>query len=76
MTVQNPLEDARQAYKAWQEAPQGSYVERTMADSIVRDIVPALIHVAERKAQPIGFQGDAEVSAIATETEIDHDDAS
>ena len=49
------LDDARAAYQAWKEAPQGSYVERALADSIVRDIVPALIHAAEKSPVPLGF---------------------
>lgn len=57
------LEDARSAYQAWRESSQGSYVERALADAIVRDIVPALIHVAEQKPMPIGFDQITESSA-------------
>lgn len=49
------LDDARAAYAAWKDTQQGSYVERVLADAIVREIVPALIHVAERGPVPTGF---------------------
>jgi len=51
----NALEDAKAAYKAWREAQPGSYIESILADAIVRDVVPALIHIAERKPQPFGY---------------------
>lgn len=59
------LEDARAAFKAWREAPSGSYVERALADAIVNDIVPALIHVAEASPQPLGFAGPDDVVDVS-----------
>lgn len=52
------IRDAKDAFDAWKESPRGSYVERTLADAIVRDIVPALIHVAEYPPRPLGFNED------------------
>lgn len=49
------INDAKNAFEAWKESPRGSYVERTLADAIVRDIVPALIHTAEYPPKPMGF---------------------
>lgn len=54
------IEDARAAYQAWKETQPGSYVERALADAIVRDIVPALIHAAERKPVPLGFDASVD----------------
>lgn len=51
------LDDARAAYAAWKDTQQGSYVERVLADAIVREILPALIHVASRGPVPTGFHG-------------------
>jgi hypothetical protein len=59
------IDDAQAAYNAWREAQQGSYLERVLADSIVRDIVPALIHAAERKPMPIGYGTDMDLTADA-----------
>lgn len=50
------IDDARSAYSAWKESQAGSYVERVLADAIVRDILPALIHAAERRHIPMGFE--------------------
>lgn len=50
------IDDARSAYSAWKESQAGSYVERVLADAIVRDILPALIHAAEHRPKPIGFE--------------------
>jgi hypothetical protein len=63
------LEDARAAFAAWREAPSGSYVERVLADGIVADIVPALIHAAERRPIPIGFDTGDNVE-LGSDTEI------
>lgn len=65
------IKDARDAFNAWKEAPTGSYVERAMEAAIVRDIVPALIHAAERKPQVIGFEQEAETTSLSTDTEVD-----
>jgi hypothetical protein len=65
------LDDARSAYMAWKETAQGSYLERTLADAIVRDIVPALIAAAERKPLPLGF---TDVTELGNDTEIDTED--
>jgi len=61
------IDDARAAYTAWKESSSGSYVERVLADSIVRDILPALIHVAERGPAPLGF----ETTSVDLETDTD-----
>lgn len=53
--VSDTIRDAKEAFSAWKEAPVGSYVERALADAIVRDIVPALIHTAEFPPKPLGF---------------------
>jgi hypothetical protein len=63
------IDDARAAFAAWREAPSGSYVERVLADGIVNDIVPALIHAAERKPMPIGFDTRDSVD-LDTESEL------
>jgi hypothetical protein len=39
----NVIDDAQSAYDSWREAPPGSYIERALADSIVRDLVPAML---------------------------------
>jgi hypothetical protein len=67
------VDDARTAYQSWKEATQGSYVERVLADAIVRDIVPALIHAAERKHIPLGFEQFEGVD-LETATEVAEDD--
>jgi len=51
------LKDAKEAYEAWQEAANGSYIERTMEHAIARDIVPALIHALETAPKVVGFDG-------------------
>jgi hypothetical protein len=56
------LEDARAAYQAWKEAPVGSYIEKVVADAILRDIVPSLILLVERGPQPFGFSEVVDVS--------------
>ena len=61
------VDDAQAAYNAWKETQQGSYVERILADAIVRDIVPALIHAATRRPLPIGYGTDLD---LATDTEV------
>lgn len=66
------VDDAAAAYSAWKETPSGSYLERTLADSIVRDLVPALIHAASRRPMPIGFGGD--IAELGTDTELAVDD--
>lgn len=53
--MSDTVRDAKEAFQAWKEAPVGSYVERALADAIVRDIVPALIHTAEYPPKPLGF---------------------
>ena len=64
------IEDAQDAYNAWREAQQGSYVARVLADSICRDILPALIVVAQRKPQPLGYSGEL---SLDSDTELDED---
>jgi hypothetical protein len=53
--MSDAIRDAKDAYEAWKESPRGSYLERTIADAIVRDLVPSLIHVAEFPPKPAGF---------------------
>lgn len=74
------VDDARAAFAAWREAPSGSYVERILADGIVADIVPALIHAAERKPQPLGFdlgkvdlESDTEIAPEPEEPEYEEE---
>lgn len=62
------IDDARSAYSAWKESQQGSYVERVLADAIVRDILPALIHAAEHRPKPIGFEQTEDID-LSTDTE-------
>lgn len=57
------VDDAQAAYNAWKETQQGSYVERVLADAIVRDIVPALIHAATRRPLPIGYGTELDLTA-------------
>lgn len=54
-TMSDVLHDAKDAYESWKDAPRGSYLERTMADAIVRDLVPSLIHLVEYPPRPTGF---------------------
>ena len=65
------LDDAKSAYAAWKDAPSGSYLEGVLADGIARDILPALISVAERRPQPIGL---SDVNELATDTDFVIDD--
>lgn len=67
----NVVEDARDVYKAFCEAPQGTYLETTLALSLSRDIVPALIHYIENPPKPFGFS--AEVREIASTIEFAED---
>lgn len=67
----NVVEDARDVYRAFCEAPQGTYLEATLALSLSRDIVPALIHYIENPPKPFGFA--AEVREITTDTELAND---
>lgn len=67
------IDDARSAYAAWKESQQGSYVERVLADAIVRDILPALIHAAERRPLPIGFEQTEDID-LETDTERAEED--
>ncbi|GAA5198568.1 hypothetical protein GCM10025773_11840 [Microbacterium jejuense] len=61
-------DDAESAYNAWRETNSGSYLERTLADAIVRDLVPALIHALRRRPVPLGFGSD--VGELTTDTSI------
>lgn len=53
------IEDADQAFEAWKDAPQGSYLERTLADSIVKDLFPSLLNALKNKQDKTGFEKDA-----------------
>lgn len=63
------IEDAKQAYGAWKESQPGSYVERALADSIVQDLVPAMIHAMEASPRPIGFAKNLETLELESENE-------
>lgn len=52
------IEDSDQAFEAWREAPKGSYVERAMADAIVADLFPTLVHALKAKKTSTGFDKD------------------
>lgn len=54
------IEDAEEIYSQWREAPSGSYLESTLADTMVTDLFPSLLHVAKRKVQKMGFSNDGE----------------
>lgn len=67
------LDDARAAYQAWKEAPVGSYIEKVVADAILRDIVPSLILLAERGPIPFGFSENVELESH-TQVAVDGED--
>lgn len=52
------IEDSETAFEAWKEAPRGSYIERTMADAIVADLFPTVLHALKAKKTPTGFDKD------------------
>lgn len=52
------IEDSETALEAWRDAPRGSYVERAMADAIVADLFPTLVHALKTKKTPTGFDKD------------------
>jgi hypothetical protein len=49
------IEDSETAFEAWKDAPRGSYVERAMADAIVADLFPAVLHALKAKKSTTGF---------------------
>lgn len=55
------IADAKEAFENWKDAPTGSYIERVLAQCIVRDIVPSLLHLAENGKPKTGFVGEEEV---------------
>lgn len=73
--AKNIIEDAKAAYNAWRESPPGSYVESALSEAIVRDIVPALIHLAEQEKQQFGYVMGVELEStteiVEPETEQD-----
>lgn len=52
------IEDSETAFEAWKDAPRGSYVERAMADAIVADLFPTLVHALKAKKSSTGFDKD------------------
>lgn len=52
------IEDSDQAFEAWRDAPQGSYPERTLADSIVKDLFPSVLNALKNKQSKTGFDKD------------------
>lgn len=54
-TSKQVLEDAEAVYVAWQEAPSGSYLERTLERSIASDIAPSMIHLLREYKVESGF---------------------
>lgn len=52
------IEDSETAFEAWKEAPRGSYVERAMADAIVADLFPTVLHALKAKKNTTGFDKD------------------
>lgn len=50
------IEDADQAFEAWKDSPTGSYLERTLADSIVKDLFPSLLSALKNKQDKTGFE--------------------
>lgn len=57
MSKKKLLDDAEEAYSAWREAKTGSYLERTIEQSIVADITPALIFLLKGgEGDGTGFQ--------------------
>lgn len=52
------IEDSDQAFEAWREAPKGSYLERTLADSIVSDLFPSVLQALKSKKNTTGFDKD------------------
>ena len=52
------IEDSDQAFEAWKDSPKGSYLGRTLADSIVVDLFPSLLQALKSKKTPTGFDKD------------------
>lgn len=52
------IEDSEAAFEAWKDSPKGSYLERTLADSIVADLFPSLLQALKSKKTPTGFDKD------------------
>lgn len=52
------IEDSEAAFEAWKDAPKNSYVERALADSIVSDLFPTMIHALKAKKNTTGFDKD------------------
>lgn len=63
------IDDATSAMRAYGEAPQGSYMETTLANAICRDIVPALLYRLQNPAKPMGFSNEI-VLELENDTEI------
>lgn len=67
------VDDARDIFRAFGESPQGSYLEATLALSIARDILPALINHIDNPPKPFGFA--AEIRELVTETELTNNES-
>lgn len=52
------IEDSDQAFEAWKDSPKGSYLERTLADSIVADLFPSVLQALKAKKNTTGFDKD------------------
>lgn len=52
------IEDSDQAFEAWKNSPNGSYLERTLADSIVADLFPSILQALKSKKNTTGFDKD------------------
>lgn len=52
------IEDAEMAFDAWKGAPNGSYLEGTLAQAIARDLFPAMIEALRSKQDKAGFKED------------------
>lgn len=50
------IEDSEAAFEAWREAPNGSYLEGTLAQAITRDLFPSLIQSLKGKQVKSGFE--------------------
>lgn len=52
------IEDSEQVYQAWKDAPRGSYLESSLAETIVNDLFPSLLHQVRLGNPPTGFTKD------------------
>jgi hypothetical protein len=68
--VTDLVKDAEAIYNLHKDTPPGSYVETMLANTIAREIVPALIIKLQNPPKAFGFTPDNHVD-VTSETELD-----